>query len=142
MIVLSYFDDRQDLYLVYTFENNGLPSKDCHVSKRGQGIPSKHRLSITVDGIELFDKKKRGFVLTKHGRQPQRNLPIQHTPTNNPLMGMKIDASPVDKSFPKKIWKQYGRVRVLYKRLDIFYAVRDNQWNNTVTIYRPIRVVL
>ena len=142
MIVLSYFDDRQDLYLVYTFENNGLPSKDCHVSKRGQGIPSKHRLSITVDGIELFDKKKRVFVLTKHGRQPQRNLPIQHTPTNNPLMGMKIDASPVDKSLPKKICKQYGRVRVLYKRLDIFYAVRDNQWNNTVTIYRPIRVVL
>ena len=142
MIVLSYFDDRQDLYLVYQFDDqNGLPSSNCHVSKRGQGIPSKHRLSITVDGIELFDKK-RGFVLTKHGRQKQSNLPIQQTSTNNPLVGMKIDASPVDKSLPKKIWKQYGRVRVLYKRLDLFYAVRDNQWNNTVTIYRPIRVVL
>ena len=142
MIVLSYFDDKQDLYLVYQFDDqNGLPSKDCHVSNRGQGIPSKHRLSITVDGIELFDKKC-GFVLTKHGRQKQSNLPIQQTSTNNPLVGMKIDASPVDKSLPKKIWKQYGRVRVLYKRLDIFYAVRDNQWNNTVTIYRPIRVVL
>ena len=142
MIVLSYFDDKQDLYLVYQFDDqNGLPSKDCHVSNRGQGIPSKHRLSITVDGIELFDKK-RGFVLTKHGRQKQSNLPIQQTSTNNPLVGMKIDASPVDKSLPKKIWKQYGRVRVLYKRLALFYAVRDNQWNNTVTIYRPIRVVL
>ena len=142
MIVLSYFDDKQDLYLVYQFDDqNGLPSKDCHVSNRGQGIPSKHRLSITVDGIELFDKK-RGFVLTKHGRQKQSNLPIQQTSTNNPLVGMKIDASPVDKTLPTKIWKQYGRVRVLYKRLDLFYAVRDNQWNNTVTIYRPIRVVL
>ena len=143
MIVLSYFDDRQDLYLVYRFDDqNGLPSKDCHVSNRGQGIPSKHRLSITVDGIELFDKK-RGFVLTKkHGRQMQRNLPIQRTSTNNPLVGMKIDASPVNTTLPTKIWKQYGRTRVLYKRLDIFYAVRDNQWDNTVTVYRPIRVVL
>ena len=118
-----------------------MPSNECHVSNRGQGIPSKHRLSITVDGIELFDKK-RGFVLTKHGRQMQRNLPIQRTSTNNPLVAMKIDASPVNTTLPTKIWKQYGRVRVLYKRLDLFYAVRDNQWNNTVTIYRPIRVVL
>ena len=140
MIVLSYFDDRDDLYLVYTFENE-LPLSNCHVSKRGQGIPSKHRLSITVDGIELFDKK-RGFVLNKRGRQMQRNLPIQRTSTNNPLVCMKIDASPVITTLPTKIWKQYRRVRVLYKRLDTFYEVRDNQWDNTVTVYRPIRVVL
>ena len=57
-------------------------------------------------------------------------------------MGMKIDALPVDKSLPTKVWKQYGRVRVLYKRLDIFYEARDNQWDGTVTIYHPVRCVI
>ena len=119
MIQLSFFDDRDDLYLVYTFENE-LPSEKCHVSNREQGIPSRHRLSVTVDGVELVSKK-RGFILTKNGRQLQRDLPIHSTSTNNPLMGMRIDASPVDATLPTKIWKQYGQVRVLYKRLDIFY---------------------
>ena len=36
MIQLSFFDDRDDLYLVYTFENE-LPSEKCHVSNREQG---------------------------------------------------------------------------------------------------------
>ena len=47
MIQLSFFDDRDDLYLVYTFENE-LPSEKYHVSNREQGIPSRHRLSVTV----------------------------------------------------------------------------------------------
>ena len=121
MIQLSFFDDRDDLYLVYTFENE-LPSKKCHVSNREQAIPSKHRLTVTIDGVELFSKK-RGFILTKNGRQTQRNLPIQRTSTNNPLVGMKIDPSPVDKSLPTKVWKQYGQVRVLYKRTHSMHAV-------------------
>ena len=140
MIQLAFFNDRDDLYLVYTFENE-LPSKDCRVTNREQGIPSRHRLTVTVDGVELFSKK-RGFILTKKGRQMQRNLPIQRTSTTNPLMGMSIDAAPVDSDLPVKIWKQYGRVRVLYKRLDLFYEVRDNQWDGTVTVYRPVRCVI
>ena len=140
MIQLSFFDDRDDLYLVYTFENE-LPSEKCHVSNREQGIPSRHRLSVTVDGVELVSKK-RGFILTKNGRQLQRNLPIQRTSTNTPLMGMRIDASPVDATLPTKIWKQYGQVRVLYKRLDIFYEIRDNQIDGSVTVYRPIKVII
>lgn len=112
-----------------------------HVSNREQGVASRHRLSVTVDGVELFSTK-RGFILTKNGRQTQRNLPVQLTSTKNPLMGMKIDALPVDKSLPTKVWKQYGRVRVLYKRLDIFYEARDNQWDGTVTIYHPVRCVI
>ena len=84
MIQLSFFDDRDDLYLVYTFENE-LPSEKCHVSNREQGIPSRHRLSVTVDGVELVSKK-RGFILTKNGRQLQRDLPIHSTSTNNPMI--------------------------------------------------------
>ena len=103
MIQLSFFDDRDDLYLVYTFENE-LPSEKCHVSNREQGIPSRHRLSVTVDGVELFSKK-RGFILTKNGRQLQRDLPIHSTSTNNPLMGMRIDDSPVDATLPTQ---RYG----------------------------------
>ena len=142
MIQLSYFDDRDDLYLVYTFENE-LPSEKCHVSNREQGIPSSHRLSVTVDGIELFSKK-RGFVLSENGPQFWKgvNLPVQRTSTNNPLVGMRIDASAVDATLPTKVWKQYGQVRVLYQRLDIFYEARDNQWNRTVTVYRPVRCVI
>ena len=112
-----------------------------NVSNREQGIPSRHRLSVTVDGVELVSKK-RGFILTKNGRQLQRDLPIHSTSTNNPLMGMRIDASAVDATLPTKVWKQYGQVRVLYKRLDIFYEIRDNQWNRTVTVYRPVRCVM
>ena len=100
-----------------------------------------------VDGVELVSKK-RGFILTKNGRQLQRNLPIQRTSTNTPLMGMRIDASPVDATLPTKIWKQYGQVRVLYKRLDIFYEIRDNQIDGSVTmifgllIYPTLNLVL
>jgi hypothetical protein len=142
MIQLSFFDDRDDLYLVSTFENE-LPSEKCHVSNREQGIPSRHRLSVTVDGVELFSKK-RGFILSKNGPQFWKgvNLPVQRTSTNNPLVGMRIDASAVDATLPTKVWKQYGQVRVLYKRLDIFYEIRDNQWNRTVTVYRPVRCVM
>ena len=141
MIVLSFYDDRDDLYLVYRFEQNGLPSKECHVTKRGQGIPSRHRLSIAVDGQNIFEKK-RGFVLTKKGRQTQRHLPIQPTSNNHPLVGMTIDAKPVSTALPKKIWKQYDRTRVLFQRLDEYYEARDNQWDCSTTVYIPVRCVL
>ena len=141
MIVLSFYDDRDDLYLVYRFDQNGLPSKDCHVTNRGQGIPSRHRLTVTVDGRNIFEKK-RGFVLNKKGRQTQRHLPIQSTNNNHPLIGMAIDAKPVSTDLPQKIWKQYDRTRVLFQRLDEYYEARDNQWDSTVTVYRPVRCVL
>ena len=141
MIVLSFYDDRDDLYLVYRFDQNGLPSKDCHVTNRGQGIPSRHRLTVTVDDQNLFEKK-RGFILSKNGRQKDRHLPIQSTNNYHPLIGMAIDPKPVSTDLPKKIWKQYDRTRVLFQRLDEYYEARDNQWDSTVTVYRPIRCVL
>ena len=140
MIVLSFYDDRDRLYLEYRFDKNGLPSKDCHVTNRRQGIPSRHRLTVTVDDQNLFEKK-RGFILSKNGRQRDRHLPIQSTNNTHPLIGMAIDAKPVSTDLPQKIWKQYDRTRVLFQRLDEYYEARDNQWDSTVTVYRPVRCI-
>jgi hypothetical protein len=58
-VQLNFYDKSDDLYLVYTFENER-PSNACYVSARRQGVPSKHSLTVTVDGKEVI-VKKRGF---------------------------------------------------------------------------------
>ena len=138
MIHLHFYDMSNDLYLTYLFDGEQ-PSKTCRVSNRKQGMPSCHRLSLTVNDTELVSKKQ-GHILTKQGKLKQRHLPIQQTRTINPLMGMSIDAQ-LTKNLPKRVWKQYDRVRVQFERIDYFYEVRDNMWDSTVNIYRPIRVV-
>ena len=141
-VQLYFYDKRDDLYLVYTFENEK-PAKSCHVSNRGQCIPSKHRLTVIVNGEEVVTKK-RGFILTKSGRQKNRDLPIQTVPSlhDNPLMGLKIDASPTDSSLQKTVFKQFGHTRVQFQRLDEYYEARDKQFDGTVCVYIPIRVVI
>ena len=140
MIQLHFFDLNDVLFLTYVFEGEQ-PSKNCHVTNRLQGLPSRHRCSIVVDGTELVSKKQ-GYVLTKEGKSKDRHLPIQKTARLiNPLMGMTIDAQPTANT-SKRVWKQFGRVRVQFERLDTFYEVRDNMWDGTVNIYHPIRVVL
>ena len=127
------------LYLTYVFDGER-PSESCHVTNRSQAIPSRHRISIVIDGKELVSKQD-GHILTNKGKSSQRNLPIQKTVGLNPLMGMSIDAEPTE-NLPKKKWKQYDRVRILFERLETFYAARDNMFDHSVNIYRPIRVVL
>ena len=139
MIYLHFFDMSDQLYLTYVFDGER-PSETCHVTNRMQAMPSRHRCSIVIDGKELVSKKQ-GHILTKDGKSKQRNLPIQKTVGMNPLMGMSIDAQPTQ-SLPKKVWKQYDRVRILFERLETFYAARDNMFDHSVNIYRPIRVVL
>ena len=95
---------------------------------------------MTVDGLEVIVKKT-GFILTKKGRQKEKDLPIQRARVM-PIMGLKIDASQTDRSLPEKLWKQYGKVRVQFERLSEFYEVRDVQFDGTVAVYIPIRVVV
>jgi len=138
MIHLQFFDVSGQLFLIYAFDGER-PSNTCHVSNRGQAMPSRHRCSVIVDGKELVSRKQ-GHILTKEGKTSQRHLPIQKT-GSNPLMGMSIDAEPTA-NLPKRVWKQYDRVRILFERLETFYPARDNMFDHTVNIYRPIRVVL
>ena len=139
MIHLHFFDMSGQLYLTYVFDGER-PSDTCHVSNRMQALPSRHRCSVIVDGKELVSRKH-GHILTKEGKSSQRHLPIQKTVGSNPLMGLSIDAQPTE-NLPKKIWKQYDRVRILFERLETFYPARDNLFDHSVCIYRPIRVVL
>ena len=141
-VQLNFYDKSGALYLVYTFENER-PSNACYVSARRQGVPSKHSLTVTVDGKEVI-VKKRGFILTKNGRQKgKKDLPIQKARVlGNPLMGLKVDASTTDRSLAKKVWKQYGKVRVQFERLNEFYEARDVQFDGTAAVYMPIRVVV
>ena len=140
MIYLHFFDMSDQLYLTYIFDSDGRPSKTCHVANRSQAIPSRHRISIVIDGKELVSKQH-GHILTKEGKSSQRNLPIQKTVGLDPLMGMSIDAEPTA-NLPKRVWKQYDRIRILFERLGTFYAARDNMYDHSVNIYRPIRLVL
>tara|TARA_B100000795_G_scaffold224794_1_gene180318 strand:- start:219 stop:560 length:342 start_codon:yes stop_codon:yes gene_type:complete len=113
------------------------------VTNRSQAIPSRHRISIVIDGKELVSKKHGHILTTCKDKSSKRHLhlPIQKTVGLNPLMGMSIDAEPTE-NLPKKKWKQYKRVRILFERLETFYAARDNMFDHSVNIYRPIRVVL
>ena len=140
MIQLEFFDTSGELFLCYQFDGER-PSPTCYVSLRDQGIPSKHSCTVTVDGSEVVTNK-RGFRLTTHGRQSNRDLPIQKTRTHNPLSGLTIDAEQTESTLPKHCWKQYGRVRIQFERSEVFYEVRDNMWDGTVNIYKPVRVVL
>ena len=75
----------------------------------------------------------------KDGKSKQRNLPIQKTVGMNPLMGMSIDAQPTQ-MLPKKVWKQYDRVRILFERLETFYAARDNMFElNSKRIHNNLK---
>ena len=143
MISLHFFDMSNQLFLSYIFDSDGRPSKTCHVTNRSQAIPSRHRISIVIDGKELVSKKHGHILTTCKDKSSKRHLhlPIQKTVGLNPLMGMSIDAEPTE-NLPKKKWKQYDRVRILFERLETFYAARDNMFDHSVNIYRPIRVVL
>ena len=142
MISLHFFDMADQFFLTYIFDSDGRPSKTCHVTNRSQAIPSRHRISIVIDGKELVSKKHGHILTTCKDKSSKRHLhlPIQKTVGLNPLMGMSIDAQ-LTKNLPKRVWKQYDRVRVQFERIDYFYEVRDNMWDSTVNIYRPIRVV-
>jgi len=92
-----------------------------------------------MDGIEIITKQ-RGFVMK--GRS-SKDLPVQNTKKlEQPLMGMSIEEESTQATLPRRVWKQYGRVRVQFERLKVFYEVRDNMWDASVNIYRPIRVVI
>jgi hypothetical protein len=132
-VQLYFYDMFGDLYLVYSFENEK-PTKSCHVSNRGQGIPSKHRLTVIVNGAEVVTKK-RGFILTKSGRQKNRDLPMQTVAGlyGNPLMGLKIDASPTDSSLPTKVWKQFGHTRVQFLKLGKIRFFQSHKLKNAYT---------
>ena len=108
-----------------------------------QAMPSRHRISIVIDGKELVSKKHGHILTTCKDKSSQRHLhlPIQKTVGSNPLMGMSIDAEPTA-NLKKRVWKQYDRVRILFERLETFYAARDNMFDHSVNIYRPIRLVL
>jgi hypothetical protein len=136
MISLDFYDMRDELYLTYKFNADGRPSSLCRVSARQQAMPSRHRITITVDGVEVVSKKQ-GWIM----RGDTKDLPIQRARVM-PKMGLKIDASQTDRSLPEKLWKQYGKVRVQFERLSEFYEVRDVQFDGTVAVYIPIRVVV
>ena len=136
MISLDFYDMRDELYLTYKFNADGRPSSLCRVSARQQAMPSRHRITITVDGVEVVSKKQ-GWIM----RGDTKDLPIQRARVM-PIMGLKIDASQTDRSLPEKLWKQYGKVRVQFERLSEFYEVRDVQFDGTVAVYIPIRVVV
>ena len=136
MISLDFYEMRDELYLTYKFNADGRPSSLCRVSARQQAMPSRHRITITVDGVEVVSKKQ-GWIM----RGDTKDLPIQRARVM-PKMGLKIDASQTDRSLPEKLWKQYGKVRVQFERLSEFYEVRDVQFDGTVAVYIPIRVVV
>ena len=136
MISLDFYDMRDELYLTYKFNADGRSSSLCRVSARQQAMPSRHRITITVDGVEVVSKKQ-GWIM----RGDTKDLPIQRARVM-PMMGLKIDASQTDRSLPEKLWKQYGKVRVQFERLSEFYEVRDVQFDGTVAVYIPIRVVV
>lgn len=138
MTELEFYDMRDELYLRYLFDGES-PSDACHVSKRMQAMPSRHRVSIVKDGVEILTKQ-RGFVMKGGGR---KDLPVQKTKNvEYPLMGMSTKAELTQATLPRRVWKQYGRVRVQFERVKVFYEARDNIWDGSVNIYRPIKVVI
>ena len=137
MISLDFYDMRDELYLTYKFNADGRSSSLCRVSARQQAMPSRHRITITVDGVEVVSKKQ-GWIM----RGDTKDLPVQKTRQLPPLIGMKIDAEPTQKNLRKRVWKQYDKIRVQFERVEQFYEVRDNMWDGTVNVYRPKRVVL
>ena len=142
MISLHFFDMSNQLFLSYIFDSDGRPSKTCHVTNRMQAMPSRHRISIVIDGKELVSKKHGHILTTCKDKSSQRHLhlPIQKT-VGNPLVRLSIDEEPTE-NLPKKVWKQYDCIRILFERLELFYAARDNMYDHSVNIYRPIRLVL
>ena len=68
-------------------------------------------------------------------------IPMGQFSTCTPVAEM-VDASPTDSSLLKTVFKQYGHTRVQFQRLNEYYEVRDKQFDGTVCVYIPIRVVI
>ena len=102
--------------------------------------PSVHKASLFVGNTEVFHFKA--------GIRPKHKL--NHLPKLK-MEGMAgvfragdlLRAKPVPKSIDKRVWKQYGRTRVLWKRQATYNPhVEYDQWRNNANIYLPTVVVL
>ena len=56
LIVWEYYNGFYREYLIFHFGNDGKPSKGCSVSRRGQGCPSKHLITLKYGENTLLNK--------------------------------------------------------------------------------------
>jgi hypothetical protein len=139
LIVWEYFNGSYREYLIYTFNSDGTPHKSCAVSRRGQGCPSKHVVTLTNGDRTILDKRLGRdmgtaglYILPKqyHEIKRKRNGLIElscenHTPSDN---------------LPKHCWFQYDKIRIKWELVDHYVPLRDHGQDASCYVYRPTRI--
>ena len=129
-------------YMTYSFNSNGKPSKHSRGHARNQPSPSVHCIDVISGGTAIVTKH-RGFTLISGSKGPI-DLPKQLYDT--PAMVMtetEWSPHPVCETLPARVWKQYGKIRVLWTKIEQFFPMRDfEQDKHHCMVYVPSRVVL
>ncbi len=134
LLIYEKYNGKYRLYMHYHFDSNGFISNN----QRIQPCPSHHKLEIVVNKYIIFS----GFGFNMKNKL--YNLPQQKYETSklNIFSGKDFDNLSPDPHHPKGLWRQYGNIRIFFKKVT-FVPMRDHeQGNKHCMIYCPVRVVL
>jgi hypothetical protein len=140
LIVWEQFHGSYREYIIYEFNDDGMPSETCRVRYRGQGCPQSHLITLIKDGETLLSQqrgrnmKDGTYILPKQYHQVQ---------SHGGFLELSCERHKTSTKLADRVWFQYGKVRVLWKKNEYFIPAMDISPNNqSCYIYQPVKIVL
>ena len=123
----------------YFFDKHGRASKFSAQHIRQQPSPSSHCVDVTVNGVTVVSMV-RGFTMADH----HQDLPKQpHALACKIMTESEWSNCPTSDELPSRIWRQYGRVRILWTKVPHYVPMRDHESDRIHCMaYIPSRVIL
>ena len=140
LIVWEQVNGRYREYLIYSFDDSGMPSPDCRVRYRGQGCPQSHLITLIKDGETLLSQC-RGKNLTSGAYV----LPKQfyHAKSSGGFVELSCEKVKTSERLPKKLWFQYGKLRIQWEKNSHFIPAMDiSPTKTSCYVYQPTQIVL
>ncbi len=138
LIVWEYYGGSYREYLIYKFNSDGKPSKECAVSRRGQGNPSNHVVTLTNGDRTILDKCLGRNMNTGLYFLPKQLHEIKR---KNGIIEVSCENHTPSDNLPKHCWFQYDKIRIKWELVDHYVPLRDHGQDDSCYVYRPTRIV-
>ena len=140
LIVWEQFHGTYREYIIYSFDDSGMPSPDCRVRYRGQGCPQSHLITLIKDGETLLSQQR-----GRNMKDGTYVLPKQYHQVQSSGCFVELSCEKVKTSdrLPGKVWFQYKDIRIQWKKNESYVPVMDiSPTKTSCYVYQPTQIVL
>ena len=140
LIVWEQIQGSYRVYLIYSFDDSGMPSPDCRVRFRGQGCPQSHLITLVRDD-EVLLNQQRG----RNMKDGTYILPKQfyHAKSSGGFVELSCEKVKTSERLPKKLWFQYKNIKILWEKNPHFIPAMDiSPTKTSCYVYQPAKIVL